>query len=284
MAYNLSQQTMHTRLAILDMYQGVPNEGMRCIRQLVNEFSQEIGGLEVQTFEVRQQQQLPPLEDFDLFISTGGPGDPLDWAGWGPKYFALIDELLEHNRYAPRRKYLFLICHSFQMVSHHLGVARISKRKSTSFGTFPIHQTVHGRKEPFFEALPEPFWAVDSRDYQLTNANWERLRNLGGRIMAREKIRPHVRLERAIMAIRFTTEVFGTQFHPEADAAGMLHYFQMPEKQQQVIAAHGIEKYYSMLDHLNDPDKILLTESVIIPTFLRSSYAALLQQTAAELV
>ena len=86
------------------------------------------------------------------------------------------------------------------------------------------------------------------------------------------------------MAIRFTHEVFGTQFHPEADAAGMLHYFQMPEKQQQVIEAHGIEKYYSMLDHLNDPDKILLTESVIIPTFLRTSYAALMQQTAAELV
>ena len=73
---------MTTRLAILDMYQGVPNEGMRCIRQLVAEFAEEIGGLQVETFEVRQQQQLPRLEDFDLYISTGGPGDPLDWGQW----------------------------------------------------------------------------------------------------------------------------------------------------------------------------------------------------------
>jgi GMP synthase-like glutamine amidotransferase len=70
------------------------------------------------------------------------------------------------------------------------------------------------------------------------------------------------------MAIRFSNEIFGTQFHPEADAEGMLRYFLKEDKKQNVIKNHGEEKYQSMINHLNDPDKILLTESVILPTFL----------------
>jgi GMP synthase-like glutamine amidotransferase len=49
---------------------------------------------------------------------------------------------------------------------------------------------------------------------------------LGVTILRLEKERPHVNLERAIMAIRFSKEVFGTQFHPEADGEGMLRYLQ----------------------------------------------------------
>ncbi|MFT4033245.1 MAG: GMP synthase [Siphonobacter sp.] len=263
------------RLAILDMYNGVPNEGMRCIYQLVKEFSDEAGAVNVETFDVRRTLTVPQLNDFDIFISTGGPGDPLDTGEWGTAYFELIDQLFAHNQTAERKKYMFLICHSFQMVSHHLGIGQITKRKSTSFGTFPIHKTANGYDEPYFELLPDPFWAVDSRDYQLINADPLRISELGAKVLCREKIRPHVPLERAIMAIRFSGEIIGTQFHPEADAIGMSHYFQQPERQLAVISEHGSEKYQSMIDHLNDPDKILLTESVIIPTFLRDAYLKL---------
>ncbi|OZI09281.1 GMP synthase [Siphonobacter sp. BAB-5385] len=260
------------RLAILDLYNGVPNEGMRCIQQLVQEFSEEIGGCVVQIFDVRQQGELPALADFDIFISTGGPGNPLETGDWGTAYFDLIDQIFEHNKTQTAKKFLLLICHSFQMVSHHLGIGTVTRRKSTSFGTFPIHKTANGYDEPYLELLPDPFWAVDSRDYQIINANFSRIDAIGAKVLCREKIRPHVPLERAIMAVRFSREVFGTQFHPEADAVGMLRYFQQPEKQKQVIDEHGYEKYQNMVDHLNDPDKILLTESVIIPTFLRDAY------------
>nr|WP_290937157.1 hypothetical protein [Haliscomenobacter sp.] len=75
-------------------------------------------------------------------------------------------------------------------------------------------------------------------------------------------------MERAVMAIRFSPEVFGTQFHPEADSRGMLRYYLMDDKRKWVIDTHGEAKYFEMIDRLDDPDKILLTEAVIIPSFL----------------
>ena len=166
---------------------------------------------------------------------------------------------------------MFLICHSFQMVSRHVGIGTVKKRRSTSFGTFPIHKTHDGQVEPFFEALPDPFWAVDSRDYQLVEANFQRIEQIGAKVLCREKIRPHVPLERAIMAVRFTPEIFGTQFHPEADSMGMSYHFSKPEVREKVIHNHGEAKLNDMIEHLNDPEKILLTESVILPTFLRTA-------------
>ena len=73
------------------------------------------------------------------------------------------------------------------------------------------------------------------------------------------------------MAVRFSPEIFGTQFHPEADAEGMLRYYLKEEKKKWVIQTHGERKYYEMIDRLDDPDKIMLTESVILPTFLQNA-------------
>ena len=96
-----------------------------------------------------------------------------------------------------------------------------------------------------------------------------------------EKERPLVNLERAIMAIRFSEEVFGTQFHPEADGVGMLKYLSGEEKKKVVIKTHGLAKYNDMIDKLDDPDKILLTESIIIPKFLKNAYENVTRQSFA---
>lgn len=271
------------RIAILDLYNGHPNEGMRCIKMLVEEFRQhEAQDVQSKVFEVRQQKQVPELTDFDVFISSGGPGDPLDTGDWGPAYFKLIDGLLAHNRRSHRKKFLFLICHSFQMVAHHLNLGEVTRRRSTSFGIFPMHKTEPGERERYFDALPEPFYAVDSRDYQLVQPDEYRMQELGTEVLCLEKERPHIALERAVMAIRFSPEVFGTQFHPEADAEGMLRYFEKPEKRDQVIANYGELKYEEMVFHLNDPDKIMLTESAIIPSFLRHAKEVLQPVLSAE--
>jgi homoserine O-succinyltransferase/O-acetyltransferase len=60
----------------------------------------------------------------------------------------------------------------------------------------------------------------------------------------------------------------GTQFHPEADAPGMSRYMQSEDKKPIVIANHGFEKWQSMIEQLNDPDKILYTYSHVLPNFL----------------
>ncbi len=70
------------------------------------------------------------------------------------------------------------------------------------------------------------------------------------------------------MAIRFDEAFFGTQFHPEADAAGMRMHLLRDDKKELVIEKYGETKYWEMLEHLNDPDKIMLTYNTIIPRFL----------------
>ena len=43
----------------------------------------------------------------------------------------------------------------------------------------PIHKTDEGDEEFLFQNLPDPFFAVDSRAYQLIEPNYESIYNLG---------------------------------------------------------------------------------------------------------
>jgi homoserine O-succinyltransferase/O-acetyltransferase len=103
------------------------------------------------------------------------------------------------------------------------------------------------------------------------------LRQAGASILAIEKERPHVaHLERAIMAVRFNDYMVGTQFHPEADAKGMSMYLQTEEKKKTVIENHGEAKWASMIEQLEDPDKIVLTYANVIPNFLKMAIKGLI--------
>ncbi|AUD01599.1 type 1 glutamine amidotransferase [Spirosoma pollinicola] len=260
------------KIAVLDMNNNHANEGMRCILHSIRNIQgNEHAELAFDVFDVRANNEIPDL-DYDVYISSGGPGSPLaSTDAWEAHYFDLIDKIFAWNLQNERKKYVFLICHSFQLVVRHLDLGTLSKRKSTSFGIFPVHKTDEGDTESLLEGLPDPFYAVDSRDYQITSPNAERMEEISAEILCLEKIRPHVLLDRAVMAMRFSPEVIGTQFHPEADNEGMLRYFLQPEKRNHIISNFGKEKYDDMVAYLQDPDKIALTESVILPGFLRQA-------------
>ena len=259
------------RVAIIDMYNGFPNQGMRCILDILQRYSLKNNLVfTTDVFDLRGKNELPDLS-YDLYISTGGPGSPWDGEGtdWENRYFTLLGDLHRHNLSDTlSKKPVFFICHSFQMACRYFEVGQVTKRRSTSFGVFPVHPTDEAKKEPYLSGLPDPFFVVDSRDWQVIQADHQRLTELGGAVICYEKIRPHVPYERCMMVIRFTPYFFGTQFHPEADAIGMSVYMMQEEKKNQIIEAHGAEKYYDMLDHLEDPDKIMLTQNMILPTFL----------------
>lgn len=269
------------RIAVLDMNNKHANESMRCIMHLIrnaqgeNHQSEQPSELSVDVFDIRGSNDVPDLS-YDIYISSGGPGSPMaSDEVWEQPYFTLIDQLFDWNRHNERKKFVFLICHSFQLVVRHLELGSLSQRKSTSFGIFPIHKTDEGDTAPILMGLDDPFYAVDSRDYQVTEPDAERLEQLGAQVLCLEKYRPHIPLDRAVMAIRFSPEIVGTQFHPEADNEGMLRYFQTAEKRNHIVLNFGQEKYDDMVSYLLDPDKIALTESVIIPGFLREAIQAL---------
>lgn len=263
------------RVAILDMNDGVPNQGMRCIREIINQYSEaNFLNLEWDEFDVRQKLEVPDLS-YDFYISSGGPGSPLESEGteWERIYFNWLHqvEAWNHNPETQPKKFAFFICHSYQLVCRHYKIALVNKRKSTSFGVFPIHLLPNAKDEPIFEGLNDPFYAVDSRDYQVVSPNITAIQERGANILCIEKERPHVPLERAIMAMRFNEYMIGTQFHPEADAIGMSMYLQREDKKKTIIELHGEEKWASMIEQLNDPDKILWTYSHILPNFLNQA-------------
>lgn len=262
-------------IAILDLYEGFANQGMRCIREIIEEWGKS-GNFDVtyKEFDVRLKLELPTLE-FDIFISSGGPGSPLeeDESKWEKKYFNWLESVERWNEQPGNypKKHVFFICHSFQLAARYFRIGNVCKRKSTAFGVFPIHMLEDGKNELVFEGLNDPFYGVDSRDYQLIEPNHNRLREMRGSILAIEKHRPHVPFERAIMAVRFNQYFMGTQFHPEADANGMAMYLQMEDKKQTVIENHGVEKWKSMVEQLQDKEKILWTHNHVLPNFLNNA-------------
>ncbi len=263
------------RVAILDLYAGAENQGMRCIRDILRQFGSDHGvTVEWEEFEVRIRQELPGL-DFDLYISSGGPGSPLESAGsdWESAYFDWLQQVEDFNKNPThnRKKFVFFICHSYQLACRHYKVGEVAPRKSTAFGVFPVHMLPGAHREPVFDHLRDPFYAVDSRDFQVIQPNHGRIREMGARILAIEKERPHVPFERAMMAIRFNDYMIGTQFHPEADAVGMSMYLQREDKRTTVISNHGEAKWKSMIEQLNDPDKIRWTYQQVLPNFIQTA-------------
>ena len=99
------------KVAVLDMYNGQPNQGMRCIFDIINRFNQMIS---FQVFDIRGNEEMPDIKQFDIYISTGGPGNPLEGDGkWDVNYFNFLDEIWKWNQENEMKKHVLFICPSF---------------------------------------------------------------------------------------------------------------------------------------------------------------------------
>ena len=263
------------RAALLDMYNGESNRGIPMLKSILGRYNDV---LDFDHFDVRAKNEIPDTA-YDIYIFSGGPGDPLLNDGpWFEPFFKLIQDLWDWNEqcaYDEEKKHCFFICHSFQMACHHFELGQVTQRYKMSFGTYPVHKTHWGKRESVFEPLAEPFYIADFRRYQVVQPNVARFREMGAHILCLEKLRPHVHFERAIMAIRFSPEMIGTQFHPEADPKGLLAYFMDETRKNSIIEEHGEARYQRMLHDLESPHKIQRTFETIIPRFLDAAVEAL---------
>ncbi|CAI8807415.1 type 1 glutamine amidotransferase [Chryseobacterium sp. IT-36CA2] len=268
------------RIALLDMNNNHVNQGFRNIKEISEAFQQNSEeNVVIKTFDVRFKDEMPEIGDFDIFISSGGPGNPhREGLAWEDRFAHFLDSVFEHNKYSEDKKYLFLICHSFQLASIHWNLGNICKRKSYSFGVMPVHKTDEGREEFLFKNLQDPFYAVDSRAYQFIEPDHDRFEELGMTVMAIEKFRPHINLERAIMAVRFSEEIFGTQFHPEANPESLIENLKDEKNREAMIENFGMEKYLETMDRIDDEDKIILTRNQILPRFLQFAKKNILKE------
>ncbi|RAJ27082.1 type 1 glutamine amidotransferase [Pedobacter cryoconitis] len=273
----MTEQLKEIKVAVIDMNNGFPNQGLRGILNIVSTYKEDHAlNLSIQVFDLRVKDEIPGTE-FDIYISSGGPGSPYEGEGqeWESSFFKLLDDLEAYNQSHEDKKYAFLICHSFQMACRKYNLGLVTERKSNAFGIFPVTLTEQGENDIIYAGLTNPFYAIDSRDWQVVDAEDETFNKTGAEVLALEKERPHVDLERCVMSIRFSKEFVGTQFHPEADPEGMRLYLLEEEKKNTIIAAHGEEKYLDMLESLDNPDRILLTQKTILPNFLTEAIQSL---------
>lgn len=264
------------KAVIIDLYDNEPNQGMRCIQDILKTTDGKFENvdLEYDIYEARYKGDVPGME-YDIYISSGGPGSPFDGEGkqWEKEYFELLDNIMAHNAECEEheRKHVLFICHSFQIMARYYKFAEVLPRKSTSFGVMPVHKTEVGKKDELFDKLPDIFYGADFREFQVIQPNEQLISDKGYKVLCIEKERPHVPLERAIMAVRISDEIVGTQFHPEADPESMYYHFKKPERKEQVVGKHGEKKYFDMLALLENPKAIPLTHDTVIPNFLRNA-------------
>lgn len=263
------------RVAILDLYDNEPNQGMRAMRELLAAADGRFYDTPVafDVFETRYKADAPGL-DYDVYLSSGGPGSPFDGEGtaWERRYFDWLDAVWNHNaRGGTDRKHVLFICHSFQMMNRFFGTAEVTRRRSESFGIYEVNPTDEGLRDPLFAGLDDPFYAADFRKWQVVQPDAARLAELGATVLCLEKERPHVPLERAVMGLRISPELVGVQFHPEADPPGMMVHFQQPHRRALIVEEHGQEKYDQMIARMQDADFLTRTYDAVIPNFLRSA-------------
>lgn len=257
-------QASPIHIAILDLYDGSANVGMDCIMDIIEDWSKKQSLTIITTvFDVRVQNALPD-DGFDLYLSSGGPGSPIDTQKepWDIAYCNWLDQM-----YA-QKKPVLLICHSFQIACRHFNIGKISLRRSRQIGILPVHPLV---EDELFEGLKDPFYTLESRYYQITEPNDAVIASMGASIIILEKDRPSVPLERAIMGVKFNSHMYGVQFHPEADPSLLDAYFTQPEVKDSMIESFGELKWKKTHHSIKDPTKVEATFSIMIPNFLNKA-------------
>ena len=187
-------------------------------------------------------------------------------------YWTIFRIIIAYSEY---KKFVFFICHSFQIACGHYGIGIITQRPKDSFGVFPVAKTRQGREDHLFRILPEPFYAADFRSYQVIDPDWDRLEDIGAEILAMEYHKNHEFPHLAIMAVKFSEYIYGVQFHPEAYPEGMISYFQQEERKKIVIEQFGRAAYEEMMFHTRDPIKVGLTNKKVLPGFLQYAIRSL---------
>lgn len=264
------------KVALIDLYNGEPNQGIRAITEIVSTFKHPglQGPLVLDRFETRLNGTVPTL-DYDIYLLSGGPGSPFDGEDqpWEAAYFQLVDAIWDYNEQhrsssTHDRKFALFICHSFQMMCRHYKFGEVVQRQSESFGIFKTYQTEAGKKDQLFDELVDPFYAADFRKWQVVQPDQDALDKIGAEVLAIERFRQDPAHERALMSIRINPEMVGVQFHPEADPDGMLIHFGEEERRMAIVKKYGEDSFQLIIDRLEKPEYLAHTYNTIIPNFL----------------
>ncbi|WP_255563618.1 glutamine amidotransferase-related protein [Mucilaginibacter rivuli] len=262
------------KAAIIDLYDDYPNQAISSFQHILKTFGDANGiNIKADVFDLRGKNEAPGL-DFDVYLSSGGPGSPIDSEGseWETKYWKLVDDIDAHNQSeASNKKHVFFVCHSFQLLCRRYKLGDVNQRTSESYGIMSTIKTEAGKADDVFNGLADNYYIFDSREWQVVNPDMQRFKEIGATLLTIERERTNPTNPRALMAIRFNPYFIATQYHPEVDPVDMKERMLTDDYKNHMIEEYGIEKYNEILGNLNQPDKLLLTYNTIIPRFLAAA-------------
>jgi GMP synthase-like glutamine amidotransferase len=272
------------RVCLVDMNNGVDNQGIRCFKGLIRQFFQRVRvanpRVETELLHVQPRNlgEVPP-DDCALYISSGGPGSPFDGYDepWCLGYRKLLDGLVtEGLERGDAARGSFVVCFSYELVAIHLDVAIIEPRPTRKFGIMPVYMTESGMASPLLSPFGDRLFAWEHRSWQAVDLDEEKLDTLRGELWARES-RDGVSKGPCLLALRFAPNIEGTIFHPEADRAGALAWISRSDQAQEVIEAYGEITYLRMLKTLDDPMRLARTYALLVPRWLARRFNGMAQ-------
>ncbi|WP_457628216.1 type 1 glutamine amidotransferase [Persephonella sp.] len=99
-------------------------------------------------------EELPPLDSFDILVVMGGPMGVYD----EDKFRWLTDEKRYIESAIKENKKILGVCLGAQLIADVLG-AKVYKNKEKEIGWFPVQLTPEGKTSQLFSVLPEEFTA-----------------------------------------------------------------------------------------------------------------------------
>ncbi len=264
------------RVCLVDMNNGFANQATRCFRRLVDSFTAQVReknptlDVAFKHVQPRNLNELPD-HDTDLVLASGGPGAPTDGYDdpWCTGYRKFLDHIVDRNLATPATApQMFVVCHSFELATLHFAVAKMEKRASCKFGLMPAYMTPEGAQTEWLSPFGYRIFAFEHRNWEAIDVDTTRLASLGGAVLANETHTGGVDKGKAILAMRFAPGIGGTQFHPEADAPGVLDWVERPESKAALAEAYGVFLLERMQKSLKDPERLAKTYALCIPRWL----------------
>ncbi|MDB5478146.1 MAG: synthase - glutamine amidotransferase domain-like protein [Alphaproteobacteria bacterium] len=239
-------------LALIDFYDGMEGRGIPSIIAAA-----ESCGYKPVLFDLRRKNEIPALKDFDVFISSGGPGDPNVYGEWGPVFFNFAHELFTYNKQNPDKpKDYFAICHSFQMLAHDLKMGVAGLRPEGRLSGIHTQEKIHGELPEIVAGLPDRFDTLENRFYEVVLT--------GGH----PDFIPFAKREHALTGMVSRDGHFiGTQFHPEATVQGVAGFINDPDNRKTVTELHGAKTLQDMLGRM---ENVAVSHGLLIDFLHRS--------------
>lgn len=280
MSHSTKRAIAPLRVCLIDMNNGQPNQGIRCLRRILDAFFVPVRkanpGIEIEVVDVEPRTNAAAYPvDCDLYLSSGGPGSPFDGETeeWYRGFGRLVDGLIEEGHALPAPRSMFAICHSFELCVVHTKVARLAQRPNRKFGIMPVYMTEAGMASPLLADFGERLFAFEHRTWEVVDVDQARLASFGGEVWARES-RDGASKGRSISSFRFCPNIEGTLFHPEADREGAVKWLDDPAHVKDVIEAYGELTYKRMVRTMDDPMRLARTFAVLLPGWLSRRFNA----------